>query len=86
MSKSRHRSLSWPMLVAALTLLVGLASPPAPAYAAPLKDFPSVPLEVLFARCLHSAHRAESSLLDSSRQTCELAQSERRSRASRCTA
>lgn len=44
MNKLRHRSLAW---LAAVVALIGmsLAIPPAPAQAAPLKDFPAKPLD-----------------------------------------
>ncbi|MDT5174745.1 MAG: hypothetical protein QOG37_1996 [Mycobacterium sp.] len=47
MSKSRHRTYRWPWLVAVLVLVGGLslATPPAPAHAAPFKDFPAAPLD-----------------------------------------
>lgn len=50
MSKSRHRSFRWSWLVAVMAVVgmvsgLGLATPPAPAQAAPYKQFPSVPLD-----------------------------------------
>ncbi|SOJ52697.1 Putative serine protease HhoA [Mycobacterium simulans] len=50
MSKSRHRSLRWTWLVAVLAVLgVGLATPPVPAQAAPVKNFPALPLDPVAA-------------------------------------
>lgn len=50
MSNSRHRSFGWSWLVAVLSVVamvsgLGLATPPAPAHAAPYKQFPQVPLD-----------------------------------------